>query len=101
MLHGQIMDVPSTQLTIGVTEFKARCLEILTRLSEHRLRHVVITRRGKPVAVMTPPKDLEGKPESVVGMLKGKLIIPKGVDLTEPTGSIDDWNASKGILYNE
>ena len=96
-----VMDMHSTQLTIGVTEFKARCLEILTRLSDHRLRHVVITRRGKPVAEMTPPKGPEGKSDSVVGMLKGKLIIPEGVDLTEPTGSLDDWNASKGILYNE
>src|SRR6476659_2226993 len=46
-----------TEQTIGAAEFKARCLEILDRLSAREVSRVTITKRGRPVAVLVPPDD--------------------------------------------
>lgn len=50
--------------TVTATEFKSRCLALINEIAESR-ETIVITRRGKPVAQMTPPprkpwKDLAG-----------------------------------------
>ena len=41
------------------TEFKAKCLDILDRVAAHKFTRVTITKRGKIVAVLTPPEDPE------------------------------------------
>ena len=48
------MDQVSPELTISATEFRARCLGLFRRLHEGGLREVTVTRRGKPVALVTP-----------------------------------------------
>ena len=55
------------ELTVNVTEFKAKCLEHLRKLESGKLRKVTVVRRGKPVAVVQsaeakkkPLKDVYG-----------------------------------------
>ena len=49
---------PCRTSTYTATVFKAKCLGILDRLAVRRLTRVTITKRGKVVAVLTPPDDL-------------------------------------------
>ena len=47
------------ELVISASDFKAQCLDIMSRLAAHTLTRVTVTKRGKPVAVMgPPPKDV-------------------------------------------
>jgi hypothetical protein len=68
-------------LEINVTEFKATCLALFKELEARRYAKVVVTRRGRPIAQLTPA--VSEVPE-LYGALKGRVIIPPGVDLTEP-----------------
>jgi antitoxin (DNA-binding transcriptional repressor) of toxin-antitoxin stability system len=68
-------------LEINVTGFKAKCLALFKELEARRYDKVVVTRRGKPIAELTPA--LSEVPD-LYGALKGRVIIPPGVDLTEP-----------------
>jgi antitoxin (DNA-binding transcriptional repressor) of toxin-antitoxin stability system len=68
-------------LEINVTEFKAKCLTLFKALEARRYDKVVVTRRGKAIAELTPARG--GVPD-LYGALKGRVIIPPGVDLTEP-----------------
>jgi antitoxin (DNA-binding transcriptional repressor) of toxin-antitoxin stability system len=68
-------------LEIGATEFRAKCYALLRDVQARRYRKVVITRRGKPIAELTPGDF--GAPD-IYGCMEGSVIIPPGVDLTEP-----------------
>lgn len=68
-------------LEINVTEFKARCLALFKDLETHRYDKVIVTRRGKPVAELRSAKTAIPDP---FGCMKGSVIIPPGVDLTDP-----------------
>jgi antitoxin (DNA-binding transcriptional repressor) of toxin-antitoxin stability system len=68
-------------LEISATEFKAKCLGLFKDLEAHRYSKVVITRRGKPIAELTP-RDREVP--DLFGCMKGSVIIPPGFDLTKP-----------------
>ena len=90
ILNDQSIVMASSELTIGASEFKAKCLEILKRLDEHRLRKVTITRRGKPVAELRPRPDASATVKgSILGCMKGSVVIPPGLDLTAP---VFDWD---------
>ena len=71
--------------TIGAAEFKARCLEILDRLSTRAVSRVTITKRGRPVAVLIPPDDERDAVRRIHGFLRGSVVLPPGIDLTAPT----------------
>jgi antitoxin (DNA-binding transcriptional repressor) of toxin-antitoxin stability system len=70
-----------TVLEINVTEFKAKCLTLFKELEARRYDKVVVTRRGRPIAQLTPAVN---EIPDLYGALKGRVIIPPGVDLTEP-----------------
>ncbi len=55
---------------ITATEFKAKCLRILDQLNG---QSIVITKRGRPVAKVTPM----GTPDNskLIGLMKGKVVI--------------------------
>lgn len=72
-------------LKIAVSELKARCTEILRNLREP----IEITRRGKVVAVISPPPSAEDH-NPIVGCLKG--VITYGPDWDAPLGEAD-WEA--------
>jgi antitoxin (DNA-binding transcriptional repressor) of toxin-antitoxin stability system len=54
------------ELTINATAFKARCLDLMDQIASHKLSHVTITKRGKPVSVLRAPEPPEPKP-SIIG----------------------------------
>jgi prevent-host-death family protein len=83
------MDMVTSELTISASEFKAKCLDILKRLGDRKLRRVTVTRRGKPVAELTPPRESLESAGSIIGCMKGMVIIPPGFDLTKPAL---DWD---------
>lgn len=89
----------SRELEISVTAFKAKCLDLFDRLSTHDLKRITVTRHGRPVAELTPPKAKKAKPESLFGCMKGTVIAPPGYDFTEPLLDIEDFDAAKGILH--
>lgn len=70
--------------TYTATDFKARCLDIFDRLAARKLTRVTITKRGKPVAVLTPPDDPEAAVRRLHGFMRGSVIAPPGFDLTAP-----------------
>lgn len=84
-------------LTIGATEFKAKCLAIFDQLEGRKLSRVIVTRRGKTVAELVPPGE---RPPSLWGAHPGSAIAAPGIDLTEPAFD-EPFDAQAGILCNE
>lgn len=70
--------------TIGVTEFKQRCLALLDRLGPDGL---VITKRGKPVAMVIP---VESESSSLIGAFAGRIEIKGDVESTRM-----DWESNQ------
>jgi len=56
--------------TISVSEFKAKCPQILDHLGQEG---VIITKRGQPIAKITPLRKKTGK--DFYGCMAGKMII--------------------------
>ena len=81
--HGRIT-VKSTTIPAG--EFKAKCLKLLDEVAEKR-QTLVITKRGRPVAELSPiPKDGD-----IVGSMRGT-----GEILGDIISPIDvEWEAMK------
>jgi antitoxin (DNA-binding transcriptional repressor) of toxin-antitoxin stability system len=87
------------EIEISVTEFKAKCLGLLDRLSSRKLKRITVLKRGKPVAVLTPPTSAKkASLESIFGCMKGRMIAPPGFDFTQPVFD-EEWDAEKGILH--
>jgi prevent-host-death family protein len=87
-----------TAETINATEFKAKCLDLLDRLAARELTRVTVTKRGRVVAVLTPPDDDVAAVMQIHGSLKGSVQMPAGIDLTEPV--LDEpFEAAQGRLH--
>ena len=82
------------QLEINATAFKATCLEVLRALERRSYSRVVVTRRGKPIAELTPPRRTTPK---LWGSLRGSIDVAPGVDLTEPVLA-EPLDAARGTL---
>ena len=82
--------------TISVTDFKARCLDLLKRIGQRQLERVTVTRHGEAVAVITPPLSRAESIRELHGFLKDRTIIPDDLDLTAPTSSEDEFDAARG-----
>jgi prevent-host-death family protein len=84
--------------TYSASEFKAKCLEILNRLSTRNLTRVTITKHGRPVAVLTPPEEAADSVRHVYGFMEGSVVGLDNYDLTEPI--LDEpMLAERGILH--
>jgi antitoxin (DNA-binding transcriptional repressor) of toxin-antitoxin stability system len=84
--------------TFTATDFKAKCLDIFDRLAAHALTRVTITKRGKVVAILTPPEDSEDDVRGLHGFMRGTVIAPVDFDLTEPI--LDQpFSADAGVLH--
>ena len=70
--------------TISASEFKKRCLAVVTEVHSTR-EPVLITKRGKPVARLVPA----GRPPKFIGRLKG--IIKIVGDIESPVGPAEAW----------
>jgi prevent-host-death family protein len=75
-------------MTIAVGEFKAKCLKIMDAVQTTRTP-VIITKRGKPVAVLTPYPEVT--PAPLFGRMKGRVKMADA--LVEPTGL--SWEAEQ------
>ena len=58
--------------TVSATEFKAKCQEIFAQLKRGEFSRVRVTKRGKPLAVVTPDNVVvaDWDPESIFGCMK-------------------------------
>ncbi len=75
-------------MTIAVGEFKSKCLKIMEEVQTTR-SPVTITKRGKPVAVLTPYP--EETPVPLFGRMKGRVRMAD--DLISPSGLT--WEAEE------
>jgi prevent-host-death family protein len=85
-------------LEIAASEFKAKCLDLMDQLAARKLTRIVVTKRGRPVAVLTPPPTAEEIAEGLFGCLKGRMVAPADFDFTAPV--LDEpLDAAEGILH--
>jgi prevent-host-death family protein len=85
------------EISMSASEFKAKCLGVFDKLAGRKLKRVTITKRGKPVAVLTPPPVGRDSAETIFGFMRGRVIAPKGYDFTKPAYG-KRWDAEKGKL---
>jgi prevent-host-death family protein len=86
-----------TTESVSVTEFKAKCLKLFEELAERKRSRIVVTKHGKPVAEVTPPRKSASTPR-VYGCMRGTVILPPGYDLTKPV--LDEpLDVERGILH--
>jgi prevent-host-death family protein len=85
-------------LEIAASEFKAKCLELMDRLAARKLNRIIVTKRGRPVAVLTPPPTREEIAEAFFGFMKGSVGAPEDFDFTAPV--LDEpLDAAEGRLH--
>ena len=80
--------------TMGATEFKAKCLDVMDRLQSGDLGRVIVTKHGRPWAVMGPVGHepmASARFTEVHGAMKD---IPAPFDTVLP----DDWSPL-GVSY--
>ena len=73
--------------TLAISDFKAHALQMLARVAETR-ESVVVTKRGKPLATITPFAGSKPAP----GKLSEALVFEK--DIVSPLGA-EMWHACK------
>ena len=73
--------------TVSVTEFKAKCLALVDQMDKEG-GSVTVTKRGRPVAMLTPVRKERWK--SPAGMWAGKVKFP---DNLESMDTSDLWDA--------
>ncbi len=84
--------------TVSATEFKAKCLDLPDRASDRQITQLQITRLGRVVAVVTPPPIATDALNRVHGCLKGSVLVPDTIDLTDAV--LDDpLAAQEGTLH--
>ena len=78
--------------TIKASEFKAKCLALMDEVAESG-EEIVITKRGKPVAKLTPckrpPGSWFGRDRDII-QIHGDIISPIDVEWEAETG--DNWD---------
>ena len=75
----------TAEKTITATEFKAKCLKILDELGP---QGIVVTKRGKPVARVTPATTVDH--ERFYGCMKDEIVIKGDIFSTGRK-----WNARR------
>src|SRR4051812_10589282 len=75
----------AAELTLNVTAFKAQSLKLFDRLARGEIGKITVTKRGKPVATVSPTRKAATTFDELYGSMKGTAHIPPGIDLTEPT----------------
>lgn len=70
--------------TISASDFKARCHDIFDRIASRTLTRVMITERGKIVAILSPPDHEPDTVKQLQGFMHGSVSVREGLDLTAP-----------------
>ncbi len=76
---------------VGAAEFKAACLRLIDEVSRNQ-ETVTITKRGKPVAVLSPVKKA-AKPKTLFGAMRGSVL--RFDDPFSPAVDPQEWNAMR------
>jgi prevent-host-death family protein len=76
--------------TLAAGKFKTNCLAIMDEVQAKR-EPVLITKRGKPVAMLTPVNT--GEEDPIFGFLRDKATITG--DIVSPAASLEDWDCLK------
>jgi prevent-host-death family protein len=75
---------------IAISKFKATCLAVMEEVRRTRTP-VRITRFGRAVAEVVPPKD--EKKGAWLGCMKGAMDVSG--DIVKPIGAFDQWRITK------
>ncbi len=77
--------------SVGAAEFKAKCLHLIDQMGDDG-EPIVITKRGKPVALLTPAP---GKSDrlSIIGAIKGTVLHYDDPFL--PAIDAEEWDATR------
>jgi prevent-host-death family protein len=75
---------------IAISKFKATCLAVLERVRKTG-EPILVTRFGKPVAEILPPRDLSSQRK--FGARLGSMVILG--DIVGPIGDESDWEAAQ------
>ena len=96
-------------IEMSVTEFKAKCLQWIEKLSRHEIDSIELTKRGKPVATVTAteqPKprtveDVMGEFKAFQARMAGSIkILDPDLDLTKPIfEDFEDFDAYNGRFF--
>jgi prevent-host-death family protein len=76
---------------ITISRFKATCLRLLDQVKKTE-ESLLITRKGEPIALVTPPPPTP-PPEKWLGCMKGKIQITG--DIVSPVVPEKDWEVLK------
>lgn len=76
---------------IGAAEFKAKCLNLIDQMGDDG-KSVIITKRGKPVAVLSPVPETAAR-TSIIGAMKGSVLTY--ADPFSPVIEAGEWDASR------
>ncbi len=81
-----------TDEVVSISKFKATCLALLDKVKRTG-KPLLVTRRGDPIALSTPPPKPE-KPSSWLGSFKpsGKII----GDIISPALDESEWEVMRG-----
>jgi prevent-host-death family protein len=85
-------DVVMTAKSVAAAEFKATCLRLIDEMNEDG-KPITITKRGKPVAVLTPIPDTVPEKKGIVGVMVGSVL--RYDDPFGPAVDPDEWDALK------
>lgn len=94
-------------IEISVTEFKAKCLDLIDKVSRREIDSISITKRGVPVVRVTAEESFKPTREQVLAefrewqaSMKGKIqILDPGFDLTQPIFDPADFDALNGRFF--
>jgi len=81
-----------TAKTIAAAEFKATCLRLIDEMNEDG-QPITITKRGKPVAVLTPITEKSAEKKGIVGLMRGSVL--RYDDPFAPALDPSEWEAMK------
>ena len=84
--------MPHTSLTVGATDFKAKCLALIDEMNRTKVP-IVVTKRGKPVAEMYPARKEAEAAKSFFGSMKGTVL--RYDDPFGPAIDPGEWDAMK------
>ena len=76
------------EISIGVTDFKARCLGLIEAVSQRKTGRIVLLKHNRPVAALVP---IEDEPQELWGAMRDTVEVPPRTNLTEATGEV--WEA--------
>ncbi len=94
-------------IEISVTEFKARCLELMDKISRHEINEIRVTKRGKPIVVVSPstarkPRTREDAMAAHQYWLKHKTVhaikLDSDFDITGPIAADEEFEPELGNL---